>query len=555
MGGGLQFEVGGSSFGVSRRTLASVIGKSPSEEAEGLPQYPGRQNGKNGVGSLLPMVDLADCPPDPGVAELIPGEFALKHQVLPVSQENGVLVVAIGSTAALKAVDDLSVLLGRSVRAVLADPALIRERIEERFIEQIMAGLPGDDSGYTEVDDSTDLADLQKMAGETAVVQMVNLIFAQAVRDSASDIHIEPYEREVKVRYRIDGMLHDVMRPPKRMHAAIVSRLKILGEMNIAERRLPQDGRIKIQIAGRQIDVRVSIVPTVFGERAVMRILDKSTAMLGLNELGMTGDTFEKFRKLISQPHGIILVTGPTGSGKSTTLYAALQEIYSPTTNILTIEDPVEYQIPGIGQIQVRPNIGLTFATGLRSIVRQDPDVIMVGEIRDHETAEIAIHAALTGHLVFSTLHTNDAAGAVTRLLDMGVEPYLAASSLIGVVAQRLVRQNCVNCSAPTEESEDALRSLGITPEEARNGSLMRGFGCDKCQGTGYRRRTGLFEFLLIDEAIRRMTVDRASASVMKQYAVENQGMRTLLGDGKLAVLAGKTTIEEVLRVAQREEF
>ncbi len=512
-------------------------------------------NGANGVGAWLPKVDLAETAVDHAAAEMIPGDFALKHQVLPIGEEEGVLIVAIGSASGLKAVDDLSVLLGKSVRAVLADPTIIRERIEERFIEEIMKGLPGDEAGYSEIDDSTDLADLQKMAGETAVVQMVNLIFAQAVRDGASDIHVEPYEREVKVRYRIDGMLHDVMRPPKRMHAAIVSRLKILGEMNIAERRLPQDGRIRIQIAGRQIDVRVSIVPTVYGERAVMRILDKSTAMLGLHDLGMTGDTFVRFRQLIAQPHGIILVTGPTGSGKSTTLYAALQQIYSPTTNILTIEDPVEYQVPGIGQIQVRPNIGLTFASGLRSIVRQDPDVIMVGEIRDHETAEISIHAALTGHLVFSTLHTNDAAGAVTRLLDMGVEPYLAASSLIGVVAQRLIRQNCSHCAEAHMETEDALRALGISVEEARNGNLMRGPGCDKCQGTGYRRRAGLFEFLLIDETIRRMTVDRASASVMKQHAVDHQGMRTLLGDGKNVVLAGKTTIEEVLRVAQREDF
>jgi type II secretion system protein E len=540
---------------VIEKGSAGAAGVDPEKAASFVTAGSNGHNGPNGVGAWLPKVDLAETAVDHAAAELIPGDFALKHQVLPIGEEDGVLIVAIGSASGLKAVDDLSVLLGKSVRAVLADTTIIRERIEERFIEEIMKGLPGDEAGYSEIDDSTDLADLQKMAGETAVVQMVNLIFAQAVRDGASDIHVEPYEREVKVRYRIDGMLHDVMRPPKRMHAAIVSRLKILGEMNIAERRLPQDGRIRIQIAGRQIDVRVSIVPTVYGERAVMRILDKSTAMLGLHDLGMTGDTFVKFRQLIAQPHGIILVTGPTGSGKSTTLYAALQQIYSPTTNILTIEDPVEYQVPGIGQIQVRPNIGLTFASGLRSIVRQDPDVIMVGEIRDHETAEISIHAALTGHLVFSTLHTNDAAGAVTRLLDMGVEPYLAASSLIGVVAQRLVRQNCSNCAESHMETEDALRSLGITVEEARGGNLMRGPGCDKCQGTGYRRRTGLFEFLLIDETIRRMTVDRASASVMKQHAVDHQGMRTLLGDGKNAVLAGKTTIEEVLRVAQREDF
>lgn len=512
---------------------------------------------ESGAGlSGIPFWDLRDRKPEPDALSLAPGDFALKHQLLPVALEGGVLVVACADVSALAAVDDMGILVGMPVRAVLADPGLIRERIEERYIEGILSGLPTDEQA-TEIDDSTDLADLQKMAGETAVVQMVNLVFAQAVRDGASDIHIEPYEREVKVRYRVDGMLNEVMKPPKRMHAALVSRLKILGEMNIAERRLPQDGRIKLTIAGRAVDVRVSIVPTVFGERAVMRILDKGTAMLGLEELGMLPDTLEKFRKMITIPYGIILVTGPTGSGKSTSLYAALQEIYSPTTNILTIEDPVEYQVAGIGQIQVRPNIGLTFANGLRSIVRQDPDIIMVGEIRDYETAEIAIQAALTGHLVFSTLHTNDASGAVTRLLDMGVEPYLAASSVIGVVAQRLLRRNCANCAEPTEINPDAMRALGITEEDLKKPEtrILRGKGCDKCAGTGYKGRAGIFELLLVDETIRRMTVNREPASVMKQHAMEHQMMRTLVGDGRLAVLSGKSTPEEVLRVSQREEF
>ncbi len=504
----------------------------------------------------LQFWDLSERKPQDEALNLAPGDFALKHQVLPVAIENGVLLAAIGSPAGISAVDDLGILLDTPVRPVLADPALIRDTIEERFIEGILANIPSsEDAAFADVDDSTDLADLQKMAGEKAVVQMVNLMFAQAVRDSASDIHIEPYEREVKVRYRVDGILNEIMRPPKRMHGAIISRLKILGEMNIAERRLPQDGRIRIQIAGRTIDVRVSILPTVYGERAVMRILDKATAVLGLEELGMTSDALVKFRRLIRQPYGIILATGPTGSGKSTSLYASLTEIYSPTTNILTIEDPVEYQISGIGQMQVRPQIGLTFASGLRSIVRQDPDIIMVGEIRDYETAEIAIHAALTGHLVFSTLHTNDAPGAITRLLDMGVEPYLVASSLIGVCAQRLVRRNCSNCSGPSEENEDALRSVGITQAEAIAGNIRRGKGCDKCQGTGYKGRSGLYELLMVDEQIRRSTVDRASSNVMKQHAIDAQQMRTLLGDGKEAVLAGKTTPEEVLRVCQREEF
>jgi type II secretion system protein E len=503
----------------------------------------------------LEFIDLNVRKPSIEAITLAPGDFALKHQVLPIDIVDGLLIVGIGSIESLAAVDDLGILLNQPVKAVLCDPGLIRNRIEEHFLEQILSGLSGEEGIPGEYDDTTDLADLQKMAGETAVVQMVNLLFAQAVRDGASDIHIEPYEREVKVRYRIDGMLHEMMRPPKRMQSALVSRIKILGEMNIAERRLPQDGRIKITIAGRQIDVRVSIVPTVFGERAVMRILDKSTAMMGLEELGMMPDTLVKFRRLISIPHGIVLVTGPTGSGKSTSLYAALQEIWSPTTNILTIEDPVEYQVAGIGQIQVRPNIGLTFASGLRNIVRQDPDIIMVGEIRDHETAEIAIQAALTGHLVFSTLHTNDSAGAVTRLLDMGVEPYLVASSLVGVVAQRLVRKSCPACSAPSEVSANILRPLGISEDDLKSHTILKGQGCDKCQGSGFRGRQGLYEMFFVDEAIRRMTVDRRSANDMKQHAIDHQEMRTLLVNGRLLALTGKTTPEEVMRVCQREEF
>lgn len=487
---------------------------------------------------------------------LVPSEFALKQQVLPLYTQGDTLVVAIGAVTSLAAVDDLGILLGRPVTPVLAEAQLIRDRIEEYFLERMLAGMPGEDAAtnITEIDEN-DLADLTRLAGETAVVQMVNLVFATAVRDGASDIHIEPYERDVKIRMRIDGMLQDMMRPPKRMHAALVSRIKILGEMNIAERRLPQDGRIKITIAGRQIDVRVSILPTVFGERAVMRILDKGTAMLGMEELGMQADTLEKYRKLISIPYGIILATGPTGSGKSTSLYASLQEIWKPSVNIITVEDPVEYQVPGISQMQVRANIGLTFASGLRSIVRQDPDVIMVGEIRDHETAEIAIHAALTGHLVFSTLHTNDAAGAVTRLLDMGVEPFLAASSLSGVVAQRLLRRNCQNCLEEYKPSYESLRAISVSQEEELKTRFVRGTGCDRCHGSGFRGRQGLYELLIIDEEVRRMTVDRSSASVIKNHAIQQQGMRTLLGEGKLAAMAGKTTPEEVMRVVQREDI
>ncbi len=502
-------------------------------------------------------IDLEEVKPSPAAIALAPAEFALKYQLLPMQIEDGVLVVAIGSPQSLGSVDELGILLQQPTRAVLASPAMVREKIEEIFLDKILAGLDqSEDGSAANMEDTTDLADLQKMAGETAVVQMVNLIFAQAVRDSASDIHIEPYEKQVKVRYRVDGMLRDALEPPKRMHAAIVSRLKILSELNIAERRLPQDGRIKIVIAGRAVDVRLSIVPTVFGERVVMRILDKGTAMLGLEELGMRPDTLERYRTMIHVPYGVILATGPTGSGKSTSLYASLQEIWSPTTNILTIEDPVEYQVPGISQIQVRSHIGLTFASGLRSIVRQDPDVIMVGEIRDHETAEIAIHAALTGHLVFSTLHTNDAPGSITRLLDMGVEPYLVASSLIGAIAQRLVRRICSNCGEPDTPNEAALSALGITPNDWKGESPFRkGRGCDKCQHTGFKGRQGLYELFVVDDRIKRMTVERAGSNLLRDHAIATYNMRTLLGDGRLAVLAGKTTPEEILRVCQREDF
>lgn len=503
----------------------------------------------------LPFVDLESVKPEPEALVLAPGDFALKNQVLPLTFERGILVVAIASEDSLGSVDDLGVLLDRPVKAVLADPHLIREQIEERFIERIFAGLPVDEGPYTDIDENADLADLQQMAGETAVVQMVNLIFSQAVRDGASDIHIEPYEREVRVRNRLDGIMHEMLKPPKRMHAAIISRLKILAELNIAERRLPQDGRIKLQVSGRQVDVRVSIVPTIYGERAVMRVLDKSSSVVGLQELGMAPDVLATYRKLIRQPHGMILSTGPTGSGKSSTLYGSLQELASPTTNIVTIEDPVEYQVAGIGQIQVRPAIGLTFANGLRSIVRQDPDILMVGEIRDEETAKIAIHAALTGHLIFSTLHTNDAPGAITRLLDMGVEPYLAASSIIGVMGQRLVRRICLNCAQPSAEAESSLLAIGIDPNSLQGRTLMRGVGCDKCQGTGYKGRTGIYELLLVDETLRQMIVAESSASAMKAYAVEKLHMRTLLEDGRRTVLAGMTTPDEVLRVCEREEL
>ncbi|MDW8208925.1 MAG: type II secretion system ATPase GspE [Chloroherpetonaceae bacterium] len=502
-----------------------------------------------------PIVDLNQEPPDPEALGIVPSEFAMRHNLLPLRRNDETLVVAMADPLDIHAIDDLRLLTGLDIAPMLAAQSDIRRLCEQHYMSRMLQDVRDAERAAVEEEDSLDVADLQKMAKEELVIQMVNLIINQAIQDRASDIHIEPFEKETRVRYRIDGVLHEVNAPPKRFHAAVVSRIKILADLNIAERRLPQDGRMRIRSAGRQIDLRVATVPTLYGEGVVMRILDKQTAMLGLTELGMSRDVFTKYRRLIQEPHGIILVTGPTGSGKTTTLYASLNEIYSVEKKIITVEDPVEYQLHGVNQIQVHPQIGLTFASGLRSIVRQDPDIIMVGEIRDHETVEIAIHAALTGHLVFSTLHTNDAAGAVSRLLDMGAEPYLVASSLIGVVAQRLVRINCPRCRQPYDEKPEALREIGIDPETVRRTPLMRGVGCAECRGVGFKGRGGIYEFLQIDENIRRMVVDRVPASHIKQYAQKHQGMVTMLQDGRDKVLQGETTIQEVLRVCQREDF
>ncbi len=382
---------------------------------------------------------------------------------------------------------------------------------------------------------------------------MVNSLLFQAAKDRASDIHIEPFERELTVRFRIDGILYDILSPPKRFQPVIISRVKIMAGLNIAEKRLPQDGRIRIRLAGKDIDIRVSIVPTAFGERVVMRLLDKSTTVLHLEELGLLGAKHDMVSKLIKQSHGIILVTGPTGSGKTTTLYAALSKINTTDKNIITIEDPIEYQLHGVGQIQVNPKIELTFASGLRSILRQDPDVIMVGEIRDLETAEIAIQAALTGHLVFSTLHTNDSFGAMTRLLDMGIEPFLVSSSVIAVMAQRLVRRVCSGCREPYQPAREELEELGISPQRMMGHTIYKpGAGCNQCKRTGYRGRTGIHELLVVDDEIRGLVMKSGDATTIRRAATA-RGMNTLREDGADKVLDGVTTIEEILRVTQED--
>jgi general secretion pathway protein E len=403
------------------------------------------------------------------------------------------------------------------------------------------------DSILSEIEGTGDLLD---ETSDAPIIKLVNLLLSGAIRDRASDIHIEPYQNAIKVRYRIDGILYDILSFPRRIQSPLVSRIKIMAKLNIAEKRLPQDGRIDIKIADRNVDVRVSIIPTAYGERVVLRLLDKSAEILKLFDLGMDEQRIQLFNQLIKSPFGIILVTGPTGSGKTTTLYAALSTINDPSINIITIEDPIEYQIEGIGQIHVNPKIDLTFANGLRSIVRQDPDVILVGEIRDLETAEIAIQSSLTGHLVFSTLHTNDAASAVTRLIDMGIAPYLVSSSVIAIIAQRLVRVLCPKCKEAYIPDEESLANIGMRKADIDDHVLYRKKGCQSCMNTGYRGRTAIFEIMIMDEESKRLILKTSESNQINEEAIRG-GMKTMMQDGARKVLAGITTIEEILRVTR----
>ena len=494
---------------------------------------------------------------DVSLMQRVPLAFARQHQLVPVRMQDGVALVAVSKALDLQPLDDVSLLLEAPVEPVLSREREIMDALN-RFYD---SGSQTADKVIQNLDDETlgRLAhnleapqDILDQEAEAPIIQLVNLILSQAVRDRASDIHIEPFERTLKVRYRIDGVLHEVLSPPKVLQPRITSRLKVMADLNIAETRLPQDGRIAVRVRNREIDIRVSVVPTAFGERLVLRLLDKSGALFQLEEIGLSTDLLPTYTRLIHRSNGIILVTGPTGSGKSTTLYASLQRINSSQLNIITIEDPIEYQIQGVGQIHVNPRIDLTFANGLRSILRQDPDVIMVGEIRDRETAEIAIQASLTGHLVLSTLHTNDAASAVTRLLDMGIEPFLISSSVLAMVAQRLVRVLCPECREPGRPEGETLRELGLERggNDVRGGEWFLSRGCDACRGTGYRGRTGVYELMTIDDPVRRLIMDRANASMLRSAAVQ-RGMRSLLQDGARKVLEGRTTAEEILRVTQ----
>ena len=500
----------------------------------------------------LPFLSRDELPSALPVVKNLSPKYLRQYAVCPVSVENGLLTVATADPLNPVIVDDLRQFTGFAVKLVVSSAGAITEAIDRTYdgaatpLQRIVEGM--EEEGGADGDE--DVNHLRDMAFEAPVVRLVNLLIENAIDAEASDIHVEPFEDTLRIRYRIDGILFDQEAPPRRLQAAVTSRIKLMSEMNIAERRLPQDGRICVTLRGRRVDIRVSTMPTVHGESIVMRILDRSSVFLPLQKLGFSSEMLRRFESLIKRPHGIVLVTGPTGSGKTTTLYGALDKINSPDRKIITVEDPVEYQLKGVNQIHVKPKIGLTFATGLRHIVRQDPDVILIGEIRDLETAEIAIQAALTGHLVFSTLHTNDAPAAITRLQDMGVEPYLVASVLEGVLAQRLVRRVCAACREPDTPSAADLEALGI--EGAAGTPLWRGRGCDECRGTGYRGRTGIYELFPITEEARSLILRRAPSREIRRQAVE-AGMVTLRLDGWAKACEGVTTVEEVLRVTQED--
>jgi len=488
----------------------------------------------------------------------IPVSFVKNNQIFPLRLQDSELIGVVADDKGMLALAEVSKNLGLKPRAIKASAGTILDAINRFYgqlgsAEEVMGTITGEDlSSVATVFEAP--KDLLELTEEAPIIRLINALLLQAVKERASDIHIEPYERELDVRLRVDGVLHRVLTPPKIIQDALISRIKIMSNLDIAEKRLPQDGRIRLLLGGRDIDIRVSVIPTSHGERAVLRLLDRKQGLLGLWEVGLSKEDEKKLEEDLRRPDGIILVTGPTGSGKTTTLYAALNRIHTEEKNIITVEDPIEYQLKGIGQMQVKPSIGLTFASGLRSILRQDPDVIMVGEIRDIETAEIAMQASLTGHLVLSTLHTNDAPSALVRLIDMGIEPFLVASSLTSVLAQRLVRTICPHCKKSYKPSDIEMTYIRNSLPEAGGTSLVlsRGEGCEKCKGRGYFGRTGIFELLAIDNEIRPLITDRIDAQGVKAVAV-SRGMKTLRRDGIEKVVSGLTTLEEVLRVTRKD--
>ncbi len=507
----------------------------------------------------VPFVDLDEIDIDPELARSVPEHLAQRYNVIPIAQKDNKLTLAMVDPLNILAIDDIRLITGFDIDPVISTEESIMKAIGRQFgsmglaeVEETVKDISASEFGDMDVDDATDeeisLDKLKELVDEAPIVRVVNLIISQAINDKSSDIHIEPEARSVRVRYRVDGVLHEVMQPPKHIQAPMVSRIKIMSNLDIAERRIPQDGKIHLKHDNREYDLRVSTVPCVHGEKVVMRILDKGSVMLGLNKLGFYPEIQQNLENMVDKPYGMVLVTGPTGSGKSTSLYSVLNRVNKVGVNIMTVEDPVEYQIQGINQVQQNVKAGLTFAGALRAFLRQDPDIIMVGEIRDGETAQIAVEAALTGHLVLSTLHTNDSPGAITRLTEMGIEPFLCSSSIICVLAQRLARCICPNCKESYVPPMESIRKFGLAAYTDSEITFYRGRGCDNCKMSGYKGRTGIHELLMVSDRLRSLILQRASTAEIRQCAIE-EGMKTMPDDGLRKVLDGTTTIEECLRV------
>ena len=505
----------------------------------------------------VPSINLADFEIEGEVLKLLPKELVVRHQAIPVARAGNTLTIAMADPSNIFAIDDVKFATNLAVDVVVASEAQIGEAIEKYYtsnvsFEDVMVDFGADEDGVelsSDIDEDLNILDLERSAGDAPVVKLVNLILLDAVRKGASDIHIEPYEKQLRIRYRIDGMLYEVMKPPMKLKHAISSRIKIMSNLDIAERRLPQDGRIKLKMGkGKEMDYRVSVLPVLWGEKIVMRLLDKGNLQLDMTKLGFEEKILKDFKGAINKPYGMMLICGPTGSGKTTTLYSTLSELNKVSHNISTAEDPVEFNLYGINQVQMHDDIGLNFAAALRSFLRQDPDVIMVGEIRDFETAEIAVKAALTGHLVLSTLHTNDAPSTVSRLLNMGIEPFLVASSVNMIGAQRLLRKLCVDCKAPVELQRQQLLELGIPPEEIEEVKPMRGAGCRTCNNTGYKGRIAVYEIMIFNEELKEFVLNGASTLELKREAIR-QGMKTLRMSALTKFREGMTSMEEVVRV------
>ncbi len=507
------------------------------------------------------FVEIGEDPLEPEATKLVSQSVARRYKVVPVAKDNGKITLAMKNPLDIFAIDEIRLMTGSEVEPVMATEEDVLQAINrvyrtESDVSEVVSNVIRDiDEDRVDIekreaseDDDVSIEQLRELSEEAPIIKLGNLVISRAIADGASDLHVEPQKNEVRVRFRIDGIMHDVMTVPKKAQASLISRFKIMSDMDIAEKRAPQDGRISARINDKDFDFRVSTLPSVYGEKVVMRVLDKSSIHVGLNRLGFLPQTMELFESIITRAYGIILVTGPTGSGKSTSLYSALAKLNSGEKNILTLEDPVEYELEGVTQTQVNPRAGLTFASGLRTMLRQDPDIIMVGEIRDHETALIAMEAALTGHLVLSTLHTNDAPGSITRLIDMGIEPFLIASAVIGVLAQRLLRTICPKCKESYSPPADAMKRLGMKLDGNQKVTFYRGRGCANCKNCGYRGRIGIYELMPISDQLRDLILARASSYAIKEAAVE-QGMKTLRDDAMEKILLGHTTLEESLRV------